>query len=564
MRPAPPLLPKAPTLMPFSTTPAAIQAALAARGYAAATPVQSAVLVPEAQGRDLLVSAQTGSGKTVAYGLAMAPTLLGDAEKLPRAAEPLALVVAPTRELALQVARELDWLYKDAGGHVVTCVGGMEIRREARALQAGAHIVVGTPGRLRDHLERGTLATGGLKVVVLDEADEMLDLGFREDLEEILDSTPAERRTLLFSATLPKPIQTLAKRYQKDAFRIATADAREQHSDIDYRAIRIAPNDIEVAVVNTLRFFEAGAALVFASTREGVRRLHANLVERGFAAVALSGELSQADRTHALQALRDRRARVCVATDVAARGIDLPDLNLVIHAELPHDAEVLQHRSGRTGRAGKKGVCVILVPYPKRHRAESLLRAANVRAQWMDPPTAEAIQAQDDARMMDEIVDAGDDRDAAETLLAAKPPVDIAAALLRLQRARLPAPEDLSDTGPAARPVPDGPRPGFEDTVWFRINAGRNNNADPRWLLPYLCRRGHLTKRDIGAIRIFDRETRFEIPRGLANKFVAALRKTDDGDPDVAIEAAGDLPEPSRTPRRGPPAGQQQRGYARR
>ena len=549
--------------MPFSTTPAALGAALAARGYADATPVQSAVLVPEAQGRDLLVSAQTGSGKTVAYGLAMAPTLLGDADKLPRAAEPLALVVAPTRELALQVARELDWLYKDAGGHVVTCVGGMEIRREARALQQGSHIVVGTPGRLRDHLERGTLATGSLKVVVLDEADEMLDLGFREDLEEILDSTPAERRTLLFSATLPKPIQTLAKRYQRDAFRIATADAREQHSDIDYRAIRIAPNDIEVAVVNTLRFFEAGAALVFASTREGVRRLHANLVERGFAAVALSGELSQADRTHALQALRDRRARVCVATDVAARGIDLPDLNLVIHAELPHDAEVLQHRSGRTGRAGKKGVCVILVPYPKRHRAEGLLRAANVRAQWMDPPTAEAIAAQDDARMMDEIVDAGDDREAAEALLAAKPPVDIAAALLRLQRARLPAPEDLSDTGPAARPQPDGPRPGFEDTVWFRINAGRNNNADPRWLLPYLCRRGHLTKRDIGAIRIFDRETRFEIPRAMAGKFVAALRKTDDGDPDVAIEAAGDLPEPSRTPRRGPPAGARQ-GYARR
>ena len=154
----------------------------------------------------------------------------------------------------------------------------MEIRREARALQQGAHVVVGTPGRLRDHLERGTLATGSLKVVVLDEADEMLDLGFREDLEEILDSTPKERRTLLFSATLPKPIQTLAKRYQRDAFRIATASDREQHSDIDYRAMRVAPNDLEVAVVNTLRYFEAGAALVFASTREGVRRLHANLV----------------------------------------------------------------------------------------------------------------------------------------------------------------------------------------------------------------------------------------------------------------------------------------------
>ncbi|MGI4881239.1 MAG: DEAD/DEAH box helicase [Janthinobacterium lividum] len=553
--------------MPFSSTPAALGKALAAHGYAEPTPVQAAVLEAEAQGRDLLVSAQTGSGKTVAYGMAMAPTLIGEGadapERLPRAGEPLALVIAPTRELALQVQRELAWLYAEAGAVVVSCVGGMEIRREARALQQGCHIVVGTPGRLRDHLERGTMQTGSLRVVVLDEADEMLDLGFREDLEEILDSTPAERRTLLFSATLPKPIQALAKRYQKNAFRIATTSSGEQHADIDYRAIRIAPNDIEHATVNVLRYFEAGAALVFASTREGVRRLHANLVERGFAAVALSGELSQSERTHALQALRDRRARVCVATDVAARGIDLPDLGLVIHAELPHDAEVLQHRSGRTGRAGRKGVCVLLVPYPKRHRAEGLLRAANVRAEWMDAPTAEAIHAKDSERMLDEIGDAGDEREAAETLLATKNPVDIAAALLRLQRTRLPAPEDLSDTGPAAsRPgQAEGPRPGFEDVVWFRINAGRNNNADPRWLLPYLCRRGHLTKREIGAIRIFDRETRFEIPRVAANRFLMSLRKTDDGDPDVAIEAVGDAPEPSRTPRRGPPQGAK---YARR
>lgn len=553
--------------MPFSSTPAAISKALLARGYETATPVQAAVLEPAAHGRDLMVSAQTGSGKTVAYGLAMAPTLLGGAERLPRAAEPLALVIAPTRELALQVQRELAWLFAEAGALVASCVGGMEIRREARALQQGCHIVVGTPGRLRDHLERGNLVTGSLRVVVLDEADEMLDLGFRDDLEEILDSTPPTRRTLMFSATLPKPIQALAKRYQKDAFRIAAGSTDSAHGDIDYRAIRIAPNDIEVATVNTLRYFEAGAALVFCGTREAVRRLHANLVERGFAAVALSGELSQSERTHALQALRDRRARVCVATDVAARGIDLPDLGLVIHAELPHDAEVLQHRSGRTGRAGKKGVCVLLVPYPKRHRADGLLRAAGVKAAWMDAPTAEAIQARDQERMLDEIDDAGDDRDAAETLLAAKPAVDIAAALLRLQRARLPAPEDLSDSGPQARAAPGetgAPRPGFEDVVWFRINAGRNNNADPRWLLPYLCRRGHLTKRDIGAIRIYDRETRFEIPRALAQRFVQSLRKTDDGDPDVAIEAAGNTPEPVRTPRRGPPSAGARHHGARR
>ncbi len=541
--------------MPFSETHPALAGALAARGYDAPTPVQAAVLAADPN-RDLIVSAQTGSGKTVAYGFALATPLLGEAERFGRAAAPLALIIAPTRELALQVARELEWLFAGAGGVVATCVGGMNVREESRTLSRGAHIVVGTPGRLRDHLERGNLATVDLRAVVLDEADEMLDLGFRDDLEEILDQVPTERRTLLFSATLPKPIQALAKRYQRNAERLQVGSAAEAHGDIDYRAVRVAPNDLEAAVVNVLRFHEAGAAMVFAATREGVRRLHASLAERGFAAVALSGELSQSERTHALQALRDRRARVCVATDVAARGLDLPDLGLVVHAELPHDAEVLQHRSGRTGRAGKKGVCVILVPYPKRRRAEGMLREANIRATWEDVPSAAKIAERDEARLMDEIGDTGDDTAAAEALLATKDAVSVAAALLRLHRARLPAPEDLSDSGQPDQRAETGPRQGFEDAVWFRVNTGRVNNADPRWLLPYLCRRGHLTRKDIGAIRIFDRETRFEIPRDLATRFVAALKRTDDGDPSVIIESAGDRPEPARrppSPRRGPP-----------
>jgi len=195
--------------------------ALAERAYTDLTSVQSAVMDPRAATRDLLVSAQTGSGKTVAYGLAMAATLLGEAPLLGPAAEPLALVVAPTRELALQVHAELSWLYRQAGGQVVSCVGGMDPRAELRMLNKGAHIVVGTPGRLRDHLERGGLNVTNLKAVVIDEADEMLDLGFREDLEFILEATPQERRTLLFSATLPKDIIALAKRYQRDAWRIA-------------------------------------------------------------------------------------------------------------------------------------------------------------------------------------------------------------------------------------------------------------------------------------------------------------------------------------------------------
>jgi ATP-dependent RNA helicase DeaD len=545
--------------MPFSALPAVIGEALAARGYESPTDVQAAILADETLGRDLLVSAQTGSGKTVAYGLAMASTLLGDEPKFGFAKEPMALIIAPTRELAMQVQRELTWLYGPAGGRVASCVGGMNVREEQRALRNGAHIVVGTPGRLTDHLERGSLVTSSLKVVVLDEADEMLDLGFREDIEEILDVTPPDRRTLLFSATIPKPIAILARTYQRDALRIETTSAGKAHADIDYRAIAVAPADIEHAVVNILRFYEANGAMVFCATRENVRRLHASLVERGFAAVALSGELSQNERTHALQALRDKRARVCVATDVAARGIDLPDLGLVVHAELPIDPETLQHRSGRTGRAGRKGTCVLIVPYPRRRRAEGMLRAANVKANWVPAPTIEDIRQQDQTRLLDTIAPgevAEDDLTVARQLLERHSAEEIAAAFVRTQRQNLPEPEEMFAGGPDERSRPDarpdGPRPGFEDTVWFRMNIGRSANADPRWLLPLLCRRGHITKSDVGAIRIGDRETLFQIPRNVADRFAESLRRTAGADDDVLIEPAGDAPPPVQGGRRRP------------
>ena len=522
-----------------------MQAALTQKGYAEPTPVQEAVITAGAEAQDLLVSAQTGSGKTVAYGLAMASTLLGENDTLPPSRTPLALVIAPTRELALQVHREFQWLYGPAGARLASCVGGMDIRREQRALYQGAHIVVGTPGRLVDHLNRGSLDASALKVVVLDEADEMLDLGFRDDLEVILDAMPEERRTLLFSATLPKGIAQLAKRYQKDALRISTVSTGEQHADIEYRAIRVAPNDLEHAIVNLLRYVDARGAMVFCATREAVRRLHGNLLEKGFHAVALSGELSQSERNHALQALRDGRARVCIATDVAARGIDLPDLGLVIHAELPTDAATLLHRSGRTGRAGRKGICAVLVPHSRRRRAERLLAEAKLKPQWMNPPTADEIRAKDLERMLADpgLAEApGDEEQAAVAALLAKYSAEqIAGAFVRLSRAQLPEPEELFETGaPEPEERERGPRQGFEESAWFRINVGRNGNADPRWLLPFLCRHGHVTRRDIGAIRIFDRETRFEVAGPAASRFFAAVRKAANEDPDVIIEPAED------------------------
>lgn len=513
--------------------------ALANRGYTNLTPVQEAVLDPAIVGRDALVSAQTGSGKTVAFGLAMARDLLDGRNRLEGAGLPLALVIAPTRELALQVARELTWLYQEAGAAVTTCVGGMDPRTERRALERGAHIVVGTPGRLRDHITRGALNLSAIRAVILDEADEMLDLGFREDLEFILDAAPVERRTLMFSATVPKSIATLAQNYQRDAARIATQSAEKQHVDIEYRALVVAPSDRDNAIVNVLRFYEAQNAIIFCNTRAAVSHLTARLHNRGFTVVALSGELSQNERTHALQAMRDGRARVCIATDVAARGIDLPNLELVIHADLPTNPETLLHRSGRTGRAGRKGVSALVVPTSARRKAERLLQMAKLQVEWAVPPSADDVSSRDDERLMnDEIFSEAirdDEQGFVQRLIERHGADKVAAAFLRLYRAGRSAPEDLIDIGPvtegraphAARDFPaDDARPRREDfgpSTWISLSVGRKQNAEPRWLIPLLCRAGQMTKRDIGAIKMHPEETHVQIANNAIEGFLMSI-----------------------------------------
>lgn len=538
----------------------AIAGALAKRGYETLTPVQEAVLAPELRDADLLVSAQTGSGKTVAFGISLAPTLMGEEQALPRAEAPMAICIAPTRELALQVERELAWLYAEAGARIATCVGGMNMMTERRALERGAHIVVGTPGRLRDHITRGSLDLSAIRAVVLDEADEMLDLGFRDDLQFILDAAPDQRRTLMFSATVPAGIANLAKRYQNKAVRVTTAGDQKQHLDIEYRALSVAPNDRENAVINVLRYYDAKNAIVFCSTRATVNHLTARFSNRGFSVVALSGELSQNERTHALQALRDGRAKVCVATDVAARGLDLPDLELVIHADLPKNQEGLLHRSGRTGRAGRKGVSALIVPYNARRRTERLLSDARISATWARPPSSDEILARDDERLMGdpsfEAEVAKDEAVMVAALLERHGADKVAAALMRLHRAGRSSPEELVDDGPVSAPggtfAERAPREHvpIKDAVWFSLSLGRKQTAEPRWLLPMLCRAGNITKNEIGSIRIHDIETHVEITGAAAAKFEAAIGPTRKIEKNIVITRLDTAPEaPARTPR---------------
>ncbi|MBL4640136.1 MAG: DEAD/DEAH box helicase [Kordiimonadaceae bacterium] len=519
----------------------ALAKALDKRGYTKLTPVQIAMLAPELETADALVSAQTGSGKTVAFGLALAPTIFEGADRFVQANAPLALVIAPTRELALQVKRELEWLYEETGAIIASCVGGMDMRMERRTLARGAHIVVGTPGRLRDHIERNSLDMTGMRAVVLDEADEMLDLGFRDDLEYMLDTAPDTRRTLMFSATVPKSIAGMAKRYQRNAIRVETKSAEKQHQDIEYRALTVSPSDKENAIINVIRYFEAKNTIIFCSTRAAVNHLKSRLNNRGFSVVALSGELSQNERSHALQAMRDGRARVCVATDVASRGIDLPGLELVIHADIPKNKEILLHRSGRTGRAGRKGVCAIIVPYNARRRTERLLDGAKIDAAWAKPPSLEEIVARDRDRFLNDpaltepITD--DERPFVDELMGRHKAEFLAAALVRLQQSGQPAPEELSDAGPERGPRqgrdrgergergdrPEKKRQDFSNGQWVSLSVGRKHKAEPRWILPTLCRAGHITKKDIGAIRIHEDETHVELSPTVIDQFFEAL-----------------------------------------
>ena len=515
--------------------------ALAKQGYTDLTPVQEAVTDGALVGQDLLVSAQTGSGKTVGFGLAIGPTILGEDGLFGPNSTPLALVIAPTRELALQVKRELQWLYAGAGATLASCVGGMDFRDERRSLERGAHIVVATPGRLRDHIMRGTIDLSNIKAVVLDEADEMLDLGFREDLEFILGEAPETRRTLMFSATVPPMIATLAKSYQRDAVRIATTSKERQHSDIEYRALSVANHDIDAAIINVLRYYDAPNAIVFANTRAMVTRLTTRLSNRGFSVVALSGELTQSERSNALQAMRDGRAKVCVATDVAARGIDLPNLELVIHAELPTNAETLLHRSGRTGRAGRKGISAMIVPAKMKRRGENLLKWGKLTATWATPPTAEEVTAKDEERLLtDDIWSADftqDEQAFAARLLDLHAPEKIAAAYLRLYAGKQSAPELISEykDGPAAKERKPREAKSFGPSEWFSVDIGREGKAEARWLLPMICKAGGITKNEIGAIRIQPNETFIEISAPAVPSFLKSVGS------DMKLENQGTL-----------------------
>ena len=368
------------------------------KGFTKFTDVQNLVIDEENVGRDLLVSSQTGSGKTLAYSLSISDEILISKGK--DSSTPSGLIITPTRELALQVYQEIQWLFEKTDLTAVTSIGGMDINKERAKLKRKFNLLIGTPGRINDHLRKKYLNLSKLSVLVLDEADEMLDLGFKEDLDKIIQSSPENSRKLLFSATLPKKIISLANKYQKNPKRIEVSNQNVPHKDISYESYFINKKDTENAIFNLLRFYDDKNILIFCSTRSSVTHIHSRLLNRGFGVVCLSGALNQSERFKALQAMKNGRSRICVATDVAARGIDLVNLDIVVHADLPRNGESLLHRSGRTGRAGNKGKSILFFSPNEIRHYDNLVMHSKIKPKLNKFITKEQIEKKDNKRVI--------------------------------------------------------------------------------------------------------------------------------------------------------------------
>ena len=448
---------------PFADLPAQISSTLVTRGFTELTAVQRVVVDAESSGRDLRISSQTGSGKTVAIGIALASHFIDRLENPapkssaqapssgksgpPRksrssAAHPTALVIVPTRELATQVRSELQWLYANLRGlRVEVVTGGTPLAMERKALAHGPGLVVGTPGRLLDHMRNHALDCDAIEHIILDEADQMLDMGFREELDGILEQLPKSRASHLMSATFPRAVVNLADRYQKNALSLEGTRLGVANADIHHIAYSIRRHETYAALVNLLLLAGDSRCLLFVNRRVDATELAEKLASDGFGAAPFSGELPQAQRTRTLAAFRTGTFNILVSTDVAARGIDVPDISTVIHVDPPRNSDAYIHRSGRTGRAGRTGQSILFVAGPYSHKVARMLQVARIEVSWQPIPGPDKVQKalikqarrQMHARL---IVDAPTDAQLmyAKQLIEERDPLHVIATLLEMSK----------------------------------------------------------------------------------------------------------------------------------
>jgi ATP-dependent RNA helicase DeaD len=523
--------------------------AVTALGYEEPTPIQREAIPVLLGGRDLLGQAATGTGKTAAFALPLLQRMNVDERE--GALGPMALVLVPTRELAMQVSEAIHKYGRRLGARVVPIYGGQPIWRQFKALERGVDVVVATPGRAADHVGRGTLDLTGVDVVVLDEADEMLDMGFAEDIETVLASAPASRQSVLFSATMPSRIARLASTHLRDPARIEIerAAAEPGEAPLVRQSAFVVPRPHRTAALGRILDVEQpDAALIFCRTRADVDELTETLNGRGYRAEALHGGMNQQQRDRVMGRLRAGTAELLIATDVAARGLDVEQLTHVVNYDVPSSPEAYVHRIGRVGRAGREGVAITLAG-PREHRMlktiervtgqpiaiEKVPTVADLRARRLELTRAALAESlvEDDLEHFRVVVDAlSDEHDV----------VDIALAAIKLAHEATGGDGDEEDIpeAPAPRERPDRPeraggargasphrgRPRGEGTTRVFVGAGRSAGIRPQDLVGAITGESELTGRDIGAIEISDRFALVEVPEASVDHVIAALRGT--------------------------------------
>ncbi len=521
----------------------ALLRALSGLGYEEPTPIQRQAIPPLLQGRDLVGQAATGTGKTAAFAL----PVLERVSRRDRGAQPTALVLVPTRELAVQVSEAMHRYGREIAARILPIYGGQPIGRQLRALERGVDVVVATPGRALDHIARGTLRLSALEMVVLDEADEMLDMGFAEDIEAILQDAPEHRQTVLFSATMPPRINGMARRYLRDPVRIELG--REASTAGDASLVRqsayvVARAHKAAALGRVLDMEAPAAALVFCRTRDEVDQLTETLNGRGYRAEALHGGMDQEQRDRVMGRLRSGTAELIVATDVAARGLDVEQLTHVVNYDMPAAPDSYVHRIGRVGRAGREGVAITLAE-PREHRMlKAIERATKQRITVEKLPTVADLRARrlelTGAALRETLLD--DDlepfRVVVEQLVDEFDVMEVALAAVKLVHEASGAAADEEEIPQAAVTRGGDTRPrratagrerrggqtATRGMTRLFVGAGRAAGVRPQDLVGAIAGESRLSGRDIGAIEIADRFSLVEVPESAAQEVIAALR----------------------------------------
>jgi len=529
---------------------AAVLKALKDVGYETPSAIQAATIPPLLAGRDVLGTAQTGTGKTAAFALPIL-SQLDLAQKTPQA-----LVLAPTRELALQVCEAFEsYAGHLRGVHVLPVYGGQGYGQQLSALRRGVHIVVGTPGRIMDHLDKGTLDLSELRFLVLDEADEMLKMGFAEDVETILADTPAGKQVALFSATMPAQIRRLAGTYLKDAEEINVKAKTSTATNITQRYLIVSyPQKVD-ALTRILEVENFEGMIVFTRTKNETETLAEKLRARGYAAAAINGDVAQAQRERTVNQLKDGKLDILVATDVAARGLDVERISHVVNFDLPIDTESYVHRIGRTGRAGRSGDAISFVTPRERRMLASIEKATRQPLTEMALPSADDVNATRLTRFDDAITAALAEteridrfRDIINHYVTHHdvPEADVAAALAVVAQGETPllldedppAParrerferddrgRDRSDRDRDDRPRRDDRRRSGGPTATYRIEVGRRHKVEPRQIVGALANEGGLRREDFGAIQIRPDFSLVELPADLSRETLQRLEGT--------------------------------------